>query len=183
MACSDKILSWNVIGLQGSLLSHWLKPVYLSSITIGSKFHPDHVTRALHGRIHVSPGLTSLPRGYRLNQPPLLATTSLEARQPSKAQEHSVNWVRGFSPEIVCCSTGKTNQGAPSRLCKRSFADYFLRVCSLPSSLRLARTSLNLQTLSDIEMSSYDRLKSLASDNMTAKRELIKILTESGCGR
>jgi len=181
MACSDKILSWNVIGLQGSLLSHWLKPVYFSSITIGSKFHPDHVTRALHGRINTHN--LSLPRNYRLNQPPLLATTSPEARQPSKAQEHSVNWVRGFAPEIVCCSTGKTNQGAPSRLCKRSFADNFLRICSLPSSLMFSRTSLNLRTLADIQMSSYDRLKSLASDNMAAKRELIKTLTESGCGR
>ena len=109
MACSDKILSWNVIGLQGSLLSHWLRPVYLSSITIGSKFHPDHVTRALYGRLAGSELLLTGP-GYRLNQPPLLATTSPEARQPSKAADHSVNWIRGHSPEVVICSSGKTNQ-------------------------------------------------------------------------
>ena len=111
MACSDKILSWNVIGLQGSLLSHWLRPVYLSSITIGSRFHPDHVTRALYGRLASSELAGELTGpGYRLNQPPLLATTSPEARQPSKAADHSVNWVRGFSPEVVACSSGKTNQ-------------------------------------------------------------------------
>ena len=109
MACSDKILSWNVIGLQGSLLSHWLRPVYLSSITIGSKFHPDHVTRALYGRLAGSELVLTGP-GYRLNQPPLLATTSPEARQPSKAADHSVNWIRGHSPEVVTCSLGKTNQ-------------------------------------------------------------------------
>ena len=97
MACSDKILSWNVIGLQGSLLSHWLRPVYFSSITIGSKFHPDHVTRALYGRISCD---MTLPPHYRLNCPPLLATTSPEARQPSKAQDHSVNWVSGNDPLI-----------------------------------------------------------------------------------
>ena len=40
MACSDKILRWNVLGIQGALLTHLIKPIYLKSITVGSKFHP-----------------------------------------------------------------------------------------------------------------------------------------------
>ncbi|KAL7233344.1 hypothetical protein ACSBR1_017049 [Camellia fascicularis] len=58
VSCSDKIARWNVVGVQGALLSYFLQPVYLSTITIGQIHNTsenipvvDHLTRALYERI------------------------------------------------------------------------------------------------------------------------------------
>ena len=97
-----------------------MHPVYLSSITVGSKFHPGHMKRALYERItnHVGP-LPSDP--YKLNTPQLYATTSPETRQATKAHDYSVNWIVDHGqPEIVNGSTGKTINENTSRLSKKS---------------------------------------------------------------
>ncbi|XP_008838650.1 double-stranded RNA-specific editase 1 isoform X1 [Nannospalax galili] len=66
MSCSDKIARWNVVGIQGSLLSIFVEPIYFSSIILGSLYHGDHLSRAMYQRIS---NIEDLPPLYTLNKP------------------------------------------------------------------------------------------------------------------
>jgi len=52
MSCSDKIGSWNVLGMQGgALMSLLQEPVFLSEIIVGDEYETESLQRALIGRI------------------------------------------------------------------------------------------------------------------------------------
>lgn len=118
MSCSDKVCRWNVLGVQGALLSYYLHPIYLHSVVLGSLFHPTHMFRALTGRIQ--PTLAPLPPLYRLHTPRLNLLSSAEVRQPGKAPNYSVNWTKEKEGvEVVDAMKGKGQEsGKASRLCK-----------------------------------------------------------------
>ena len=63
MSCSDKVARWNVLGIQGALLSNFVAPIYLKTIVLGSLYHADHLMRALYGRL-ASPELVKISAGF-----------------------------------------------------------------------------------------------------------------------
>lgn len=53
---SDKLARWNVLGLQSSLLSLLIHPVYLDGIIVNQMFDQAALQRALFGRLSGLPG-------------------------------------------------------------------------------------------------------------------------------
>jgi len=133
MSCSDKIARWNVLGIQGALLCHFMHPIYLESIILGSLYHSDHLSRAVYCRIA---SIESLPDLFRLNRPFLSGISSPESRQPGKAPNFGINWRRtDESFEVINAMTGRVEGGSMSRICKQALFDQFMNLYGRLSSL------------------------------------------------
>jgi len=141
MSCSDKVCRWNVLGVQGSLLSYYLHPIYLHSVVLGSLFHPTHMFRALTGRIQSS--LAPLPSPYKLHTPRLNLLSSAEVRQPGKAPNYSVNWTKEKEGvEVVDAMKGKEqDSGKASRLCKVAMFQRWLELAKCDKLSRVEKVA------------------------------------------
>ncbi|XP_034668394.1 double-stranded RNA-specific editase Adar isoform X3 [Drosophila subobscura] len=170
MSCSDKIARWNIVGIQGSLLSSIIEPVYLHSIVLGSLLHPEHMYRAVCGRIEKS--IQGLPPPYHLNKPRLALVTSAEPRNQAKAPNFGINWTIGdVELEVVNSLTGRTIGGQVSRITKQAFFDkYGFLMKNLPGILNRSVTT------------DYGQTKANVKDYQTAKLELFSAFKREDLG-
>uniref|UniRef100_A0A8D0PZP6 Adenosine deaminase RNA specific B1 n=1 Tax=Sus scrofa TaxID=9823 RepID=A0A8D0PZP6_PIG len=160
MSCSDKMARWNVVGIQGSLLSIFVEPVYFSSIILGSLYHGDHLSRAMYQRIS---NIEALPPLYSLNKPLLSGISNAEARQPGKAPNFSVNWTVGDSTlEVINPAHFETQ-----------FWGHLFSVVLVPSNLLRSKiTKPNV----------YHESKLAAKEYQAAKACLLRAFIKAGLG-
>ena len=175
MSCSDKILKWNTLGLQGALLSRIMEPVYLSAVVIGDSelFHHGHITRGIccrlgHGCAPACQLGVKHPLLLVVSKPPD-KDTSTDNFQP----DVSFHWTLGMDdPEELNASTGRHVSGEPALICKRKLLASFYSLCSTGP----VRINLAVDT-------PYCAIKATAEDYQRKKEHLYRELEGKGFGR
>ncbi|XP_059194845.1 double-stranded RNA-specific adenosine deaminase [Centropristis striata] len=177
MSCSDKILRWNVLGLQGALLTHFLHPIYLKSITLGYLYSHGHLTRAVCCRLaRDGDAFTkSLPPPFMLNHPEVGRVSVYDStRHTGKTKESSVNWSfpDQHSVEVLDGTKGKLdgNKLSVSRVSKSNLFCLFRSLCQ-----RCGRTDL-------LTLPSYTQAKMAAMSFQLAKQQFFQALSSHGFG-
>lgn len=168
MSCSDKICKWNVVGIQGALLSYFIEPIYLRSVVLGSLYHYEHLSRALYQRLGQ---IEDLPPEYRQSRPYMNQISAPERRATGNAPNTSVNWCCIEEEcEVISTRQGKVGEDMQaSRLCKHNM---FMRFVALWQKLKP----------SEVLPQSYHEAKQAAQNYQAAKLLMCKAFEKQSLG-
>ena len=82
--------------ITGALLSQFIEPVYLASVSFGNLYHRQHTSRSLVDRLNKCGLDFSCQPGFKINRPMMSPCTILNLRQASAKKAVSMKLIPFF---------------------------------------------------------------------------------------